>query len=411
MNLMQERLCIINIGNELLLGRTVNTNLAWLGKELAAIGLPVSRSIIIQDSDAEIESVLRTAWRDNDILIMTGGLGPTDDDITKNAIAKFFRKGLEYRPEIWEQVHGIFRRRGIKTPLINKSQAMVPKDFSAYANELGTAPGLHYQKGGKHFFALPGVPREMKYLFSKYVKLELTNTFKNRPLSITTLHTWDISESELAEKLSQLKVPQGIQFAWLPQTGRVDLRIYGPDPDKVSSFEKKLRSMVDKNVWGQDEDTPQSVLHELLIAMDLTLGIAESCTGGYLGKLITDIPGSSQYFRGGVISYSNKMKISLLGVKADTIVKSSAVSKQTAAEMALGIRNKSKSDLGLAVTGIAGPEGGSKEKPVGTVWFGMSIGDRLTTKRVVFNGEREAVRLKAAEYVILMLIKALRSNS
>ncbi|HOD18179.1 MAG TPA: competence/damage-inducible protein A [Candidatus Cloacimonadota bacterium] len=408
---MTAKVNIINIGNELLLGQTINTNLSWLGKELAALGLPVTRAEIVKDEPEEIKSALQKAWNTSEIVIMSGGLGPTNDDVTKAVICDFFNKQLEFRAEVWASVEQIFLSKGKPVPEINRSQAMVPSDFHTLINSKGTAPGLYYREGDKSFFALPGVPIELQYLFSEYIKAILQKNYHTEPLIIRNLHTWKISESALAEKLPSQKLPEGVSLAWLPQTGRVDLRIYGPNQERVEKVTEQIRNTIAEYIWGIDDETPALVLHQLLLEKRMTLSVAESCTGGWLQKLLTDNSGASNYLRGGVVSYSNEVKISVLHVPRETIAEFGAVSVQTAKAMAEGVRALCQSDLGIAITGIAGPEGGSVEKPVGTVCFALSDNNGTKTERVIFDGDRNSIRWKAAEYMLFVVIEYLRSNS
>lgn len=408
---MNVKICIINIGNELLLGRTINTNLSWLGDKLAEIGLPITRSVIIQDEPEEIQLTLKREWQQNDIVIMTGGLGPTDDDLTKKVIAEFFDKELEFRKEVWRDVQEIFFRRNLVVPEINRNQAMVPEGFIALKNTVGTAPGLYFSQDKKSLFALPGVPLEMKTLFERHITAILKDKYQRESIIVKQLHTWNISESALAEQLKDLKIPEGIKLAWLPQTGRVDLRIYGNDINLIEKLNAEIKVIAQEWIWGEDDDTPQAVLNELMISKKLTLAVAESCTGGLVQELITSVSGVSKYFNGGIVSYSNEVKINQLKVKSETIEKFGAVSVETAAEMALGVRTELKADIGISITGIAGPEGGSEEKPVGTVCFGISDKAQLITHKVVFNGTRDSIRFKAAEYILLFLINSSRSQA
>ena len=410
---MNVKVCIINIGNELLLGQTINTNLSWLGIQLAELGLPITRSVTIQDVPIDIKHTLAEEWAANDVIIITGGLGPTDDDLTKDTIAEFFGKKLEFSLDVWQGVQALFDRRNITIPQINRSQAMVPEGFSALINSLGTAPGLYYSDGGKSLFALPGVPVEMKGLFNVYMKEILTKTYPANPIFIKTIHTWNISESALAEKLRELHPPENVNFAWLPQTGRVDLRIYGSNELGVKEFAETVSKHAQEWIWGFDHDKPQTLLQELMVENKYTLSVAESCTGGLVQEILTNVPGSSLYFKGGMVSYNNEMKEKALSVKPGTLNEFGAVSIETAGEMAKGIRNLTNSTFGIAVTGIAGPDGGSEEKPVGTVCFAISdisVQSQTITSHFVFNGDRLSIRWKAAEWIILSLIAYIRSK-
>jgi nicotinamide-nucleotide amidase len=404
------KVCIINIGNELLLGQTINTNLSWLGMQLAELGLPVTRSVIIRDVPSEIKQTLAKEWVDNDVIIITGGLGPTDDDLTISAIAEYFDKQLEFRLDVWQSVQALFERRNIETPQINRSQAMVPSGFTALLNNVGTAPGLYYSENNKSLYILPGVPAEMKFLFNEYIIDMLSRSYSLNPVFMKTLHTWKISESALAENLLELKPPDEVQLAWLPQTGRVDLRIYGTDSQAVEKFADNVYAQVKERVWGIDNDIPQTLLQNLMIEKNYTLSVAESCTGGLVQEILTSVPGSSGYFLGGIVSYSNEIKIKHLNIKQSTLTKYGAVSVETATEMAEGVRNATKSTYGIAITGIAGPDGGSEDKPVGTVCFAISDKTQKITRSLVFNGDRPAVRRKAAEYIILLLIETIRNE-
>jgi len=408
---MSIKVCVVNIGNELLLGRTINTNLSWLGTQLTELGLPVTRSVTIQDIPQEIKETLIQEWQQNDVLILTGGLGPTDDDLTKMVIADFFGKNLEFREDVWKDVQEIFTRRNIVIPEINRSQAMIPTDFIALKNTKGTAPGLYFSENGKHFFALPGVPLEMKSLFTDFIRDILSTNFACEPIHIRQLHTWNVSESVLAEKLTGLDIPEDVKLAWLPQIGRVDLRLYGKNLVPINKLYDEIYEIAKDWIWGKDDETPQSVVYNLMTTQKLTLSVAESCTGGLVQELMTSISGASNYFSGGIISYNNDVKINQLNVKQETLESYGSVSIETASEMALGVRQVLNSDVGISITGIAGPKGGSREKPVGTVCFGISDKSQLITKRIVFNGNRETIRIKAAEYVILLLINHIRSRA
>lgn len=407
---MAYKVCIINIGNELLLGKTINTNLGWLGNSLINLGLPVTRSIIIRDSYEDITETLRNEWDANDIIITTGGLGPTTDDITKKTIADFFGKKLEFREDIWEEVQDVFKRRKLPVPLINKSQAYVPESFIPLKNTIGTAPGLIFKIGIKTFIALPGVPSEMKSIFENHLRVKLSSEYKCPSLIIKNIHTWRISESALAEKLQDLRVPDTIQFAWLPQTGRVDLRIIGNDKNLIQEVYKKVYKSINEYIWGEDDETPQFIVYQWFQNNKKTLSVAESCTGGLVQELLTRVPGASKYMLGGVVAYSNDIKSKLLNVENEVLSKYGAVSSETAIEMAMGVKHLFQSDFGISITGIAGPDGGSLLKPVGTVFLGLCDNSMSFSKEIVFNGDRQSIRLKAAEYSLLLLNDFIRSR-
>ncbi|MCB5245535.1 MAG: competence/damage-inducible protein A [Candidatus Cloacimonadaceae bacterium] len=402
---------VITIGNEILLGKTLNSNLAFLAQELANLGLPVDYAVTVKDEAAAIHQALKHCWNKYDVVITTGGLGPTTDDITKQEIASFFGKKLTFNAEVWEQVQQIFATRNMPTPEINRSQAMVPEDFIALKNERGTAPGLFYEEGEKSFFAFAGVPMEMKHIFLTQAKPILEKKYGTQDKVIQkTIHTFGISESALAELLTDFQPPEKVSFAWLPQTGRVDLRFYGTDSQAIEQAFNECYPQIKQYVWGFDEDTPVSVLHHILREKKLYLSVAESCTGGLIQKMVTDLAGSSDVFLGGVVSYANELKIKVLKVKPETLKNFGAVSEECAGEMVQGVKELTGSDLAISTTGIAGPEGGTSEKPVGMVCFGFSVLNDIWSKTHIFNGDRELIRLQAAEFALLNLIRYLQGH-
>ncbi|MCB5247745.1 MAG: competence/damage-inducible protein A [Candidatus Cloacimonetes bacterium] len=402
---------IITIGNEILLGRTLNTNLAWLASELALLGLPVEFSLTVKDEAEAIRQALKQAWDCCEVVITTGGLGPTEDDITKREIASFFGAELRFDEEVWEHVQKLFAARNIATPRINRCQALVPDGFRALPNERGTAPGLFFEQGDKSFFAFAGVPLEMRHVFDAQARALLIGKYgSGEAIHQVTLHSFGISESALAEILAGFAPPHEVNMAWLPQTGRVDLRFYGMDRQRVSETADTCLELIRPYVWGRNEDTPAEVIKNLLRDNKLTLSAAESCTGGLLQKMVTDPPGASDIFVGGVVSYANTLKQSLLKVNPDTISKYGAVSEECALEMAAGIKNLTESQTAISITGVAGPDGGTPQKPVGTVCFGFSILNRLWSLTQTFSGDRESIRHKAAEFALLHLIKHLQGT-
>ncbi|MDZ4121459.1 MAG: nicotinamide-nucleotide amidohydrolase family protein, partial [Candidatus Cloacimonadaceae bacterium] len=271
-----------------------------------------------------------------------------------------------------------------------------------------TAPGLYYKAGNKSFFALPGVPIELQYIFENSIMAILQRNYPSKPLIQKTLHTWGISESALAERLADFIPPSSVNMAWLPQTGRVDLRFYGNDSTAINQVAGIILETIEDVVWGVDDDTPFSVLHKILISQKKTISVAESCTGGLIQQSMTELPGSSKYLLGGVIAYSNDIKLRLLHVPQEVLENAGAVSMECAAAMAYGIKDLTNSEVAISMTGIAGPEGGSVEKPVGSVFFGIADDTGVYTSGQIFTGNRKSIRLKAAEFVVLKLIEKLR---
>lgn len=402
------KVAIISIGNEILLGKTLNTNLAQIATWLAEIGLPLSYDIVIKDEKDAIMDAISQAWNTCDIVISTGGLGPTADDISKATIAQFFGKKLVFQEDLWQIVQTMFSKRGLKTPEINRNQALVPEDFRVLENKRGTAPGLYFSDDGKSFFALPGVPLEMEYIFQNSIRQILQKTYKCEPVFQRTIHTSNISESALAERLAGFVCPPEINMAWLPQTGRVDIRFYGSSSSLIESSVNEVRSIIEDKIWAFDDDNPYTELHKTLLASGMTISVAESCTGGLIQSHITELPGASKYLLGGVIAYSNAMKQELLKVSKNTLDIHGAVSAETAMEMASGIKKLTNSDISISVTGIAGPDGGTDEKPIGTVFFALSHDAGIRSYKQIFTGTRSTIRHKAAEFIVLQLIKNLK---
>lgn len=408
---MSLRSIVISIGNEILLGRTLNSNLSFLGRELSRLGIPVHRCVCIKDEPAEILMAIRDAWQEADVVITTGGLGPTQDDITRLSIAEFFAKQLRFDDALWHYIEAMFQQRAAQIPASNKAQAMVPDDFTVLQNDRGTAPGLYYQESGKHFFALQGVPTEMRHIFSGQIRSILKQAFPEAMEVLQRdLHTFNIGESALAEIVHETDLPEGVTLAWLPQTGRVDLRIYGDDAQALEQAEKVISEKAANYIWGVDEDEPAKSLINLLRQLHYSIAIAESCTGGLVQKYLTDIAGASEVFLGGVVSYHNSAKEDILKVSDFVIQKQGAVSPDCASAMAMGVQKLFQADIAIAITGIAGPDGGSEEKPVGTVYFGFRIGDTSWTEHKLLFGDREIIRHKAAEAAMLMLYNRLKEG-
>jgi nicotinamide-nucleotide amidase len=400
---------VISIGNEILLGKTVNSNLAWLGSELAKMGIEIKEAITIKDEAEAITEALEHFWERYDLVLSTGGLGPTEDDITKATIADYFGTELQFDDSIWDKIKLMFSQRGIDIPEINRSQAMVPQGFVALENRQGTAPGLYYHQGNKHFFALQGVPLEMMHVFDTQIRCILKAEYPAAKSIIQrTLHTFGISESALAEMISQQEMPEGLILAWLPQIGRVDLKLCADDPVQISRAEELIYSKISDKIWGKDQDTPASVLLDALRQKQLLLAVAESCTAGLLQAYIAAIPGASDVFVGGVITYANRIKRDLLGV--DCIDEYGAVSAETAVAMVKGVQKLCQSDVAISITGIAGPDGGSAEKPVGTVHFAFACGEKQWQRRLILTGDRQIIRHKAAEAAMLLLYRILQDR-
>ncbi len=387
---------IITIGDEILYGQITDTNSQWLSAELDKIGLRTFRKTSISDTEDDIYSMLKEASERSAIIITTGGLGPTNDDITKKVYARFFNTTMTIRPEVIENIDRLFRKRGREMSKLNEMQAEVPENGEVINNYIGTAPGMWFDFEGTLFIAMPGVPHEMKKMMHEDVFPRLQKRFKTPHIVHQMVKTIGIAESKLAALLTdwESSLPSNIKLAYLPRFGQVRLRLTATGTDLplvLQAIEKeieKLKPIIGKYVYAYSDEEIEKTIGQLLKAKNFTLAVAESCTGGLVSDQITNIPGCSAYFRGGIIAYHNDLKKELLGVSAQTLETVGAVSEETAIKMAEGIRKVAKSTIGISTTGIAGPDGGTAEKPVGTIWIGyadenesLAVQLNLTTDR------------------------------
>ncbi|MGZ3750083.1 MAG: competence/damage-inducible protein A [Mucilaginibacter sp.] len=391
---------IITIGDEILIGQVVDTNSAWIAQKLNTIGLKVNQISSVSDDRQHILTALAEAHKRADVILITGGLGPTKDDITKKTLAEYFGVGLIENKEALENVEKIFRRiRGTFTELleVNKQQALVPENCEVIINKNGTAPGMWFNYDGKIYISMPGVPHEMMYMMDDSVLPKIKSTLKLPFIIHKTILTAGEGESYLAEKIADIEnsLPSFIKLAYLPKLGQVRLRLsaYGNDEDllnsKVSEYSKKIAERVGNAVVAQEDIPIEKAILNYMAANSLTLSTAESCTGGYIAHLITQHPGSSKVYFGGAVSYSYELKESILGVKNETLWQHGAVSQETVTEMVEGALLNFKSDYAIAVTGIAGPDGGTPDKPVGTVWIGVANAKKTVVKRFSFGNKRQ----------------------
>ena len=395
---------ILTIGDEILIGQVVNTNAAFLSRHLFEAGVMVERVISLPDDEKEILKEFRLALKKYDVIVVTGGLGPTHDDITKRCIAKFFRSRLVIDKKVLTHISKIFSRRKITMNSAASQQALIPHNSIALHNNLGTAPGILIDKDGKVFCAMPGIPYEMQYITTRglipYIKKKYKNSKRNNVLLQKTLHTIGIPESVLAARLGDINniVRTGkdysVKLAFLPSFFEVRLRItIQALSDKkanllLSQALKMIKEKAGRYIYSYDENPIHKEIGNILRKKKLKFAVAESCTGGLISSKITDIAGSSKYFLDGVVSYSNASKIKFLGVKPSTIKAHGAVSEETAIEMAEDIRKKSGADIAISTTGIAGPTGATPGKPVGLVWIGYSDKKKSFAKKFIFTKER-----------------------
>ena len=398
---------IISIGDELLIGQVLNSNQAFIAEKLNSVGVFADRMMTVGDNEQEILDAFQKAFTTHDVVTVTGGLGPTHDDITRAVICKFFNTDLVLNNEALENVKNIFARRNVSPRKVNEDQALVPRDCTVIQNRFGTAPGYFFERDSKFFIVMPGVPYEMKAMMDDFVLPFLKKQNTGLVIRHLTLKTTGIAESFLAEQIGDVKnlfsPNSGITLAFLPSPLGVRLRITAKAKSVdeaehiIRDVESKLRSKAEKYIYVSGDRELEEVIGALLKERKLTLAIAESCTGGLIADRITNISGSSEYFERGMITYSNKSKIHELGVPSDFIRQYGAVSRQVAEAMAFSIRTKSNADIGISTTGIAGPTGGSAEKPIGLVWIGYSDKDETFALQFNFGGERRIIKERAAQ--------------
>ena len=403
---------LITIGDEILIGQTVNTNVSLIGEKLTENDVQVIKSSVIAHYHNTIINEFKSAFNQAEIIIVTGGLGPTHDDITKKCISEFFNSELIMNESILNDVKELFAKRGRELTKINEDQALVPKIARAIRNENGTAPGIYIEKEGKIFVAMPGVPLEMERMFIDTVIPEIIEKNSKKVSTSKTLNllTTGIPESFLFQQLGDLdELLVGSKLAFLPNQFGVKMRITSSGEteeialNKLLEIEQKIRSLVGRYVYGKNDDTIEEVIAKLLIDRGLKLAVAESCTGGLISNRLTNISGSSAYFERGLITYSNGAKVEHLNVSEDTITEYGAVSLQVAQQMAEGIRAVSGTDLGLAVTGIMGPGGGSADKPIGLVYIGICDNSVVTAKEFKFGENRLLNKDRTSQAALEML--------
>ncbi|CEO06187.1 competence damage-inducible protein A [[Clostridium] sordellii] len=400
---------IITVGTEILLGDIVNTNSQFLAKELASLGLDVYYQSTVGDNESRLMDTLNESLDRSDIIITTGGLGPTNDDITKEVAAKCFNQELVFYNNIWKDIKQYFEKIGVEPTENNKKQAYFPKDCIILNNSNGTAPGAILKKENKMIIVLPGPPKEMIPMFNNELKKHLENLTDYKLIS-RTLRFFGIGESELEDKLSDIINNQtNPTIAPYAKEGEVTLRITAKSYTKddadnlIDEVENKIKTLVGKYLYGYGETTLEETVAKLLVEKNLTIAVSESCTGGMVSSTLIDYPGISQVFMEGCVTYSNEAKMSRLGVKKETLDNFGAVSTETAIEMAKGVAMNLKTNVGLSTTGIAGPGGGTTEKPVGLVYIGLYINGKTKVKKLNLAGSREKIRVKATKEALNFL--------
>jgi nicotinamide-nucleotide amidase len=403
---------IIAIGDELLYGQIMDTNSHWISQELDLIGVKVVRKTTVGDNRTDILTAFAEAEKRADLILITGGLGPTQDDLTKPLLAEYFGCEIREVPEAVAAIGEFFRKRGREMTPLNILQGHLPTCCTYIPNEIGTAPGMWFEKNSTYWMSMPGVPYEMKKLMKDFVIPKLPQLFDLPVIYHRVIKTVGIGESWLADLIKDWEnsLPEHIRLAYLPSPGHVKLRLtaFGNDKTKlsqqVSAQIDLVMPLISKYVYGYDEETLESAIGKLLKSAGKTLALAESCTGGYVSHLITSIAGSSGYFMGSVIPYHNEFKQQILGVQAETLKSHGAVSEETVKEMAEGVRKVFGSDFGISSSGIAGPDGGSAEKPVGTVWISCSGEGVLEARKLQLTQDR-MLNIQLTAVAVLNLLR------
>jgi nicotinamide-nucleotide amidase len=406
---------ILSIGDELLIGQTINTNAGWMGEQLSLIGIRAKRVLTIGDDRQEILDALAEA--ETDVVLITGGLGPTKDDITKHTLCTFFGTKLVRHPEIEAHIASFFESIGREALEVNRAQADLPESCTVVPNVRGTASGMWFDRDGKVFVSMPGVPYEMKTMMEYHVLPMLVKRFEPPTIVHRTMLTTGLGESHLAQRIASWEdslADDGIKLAYLPSPGLVKLRLStyaNNDPvgarSRVDRKAEELYRLIPELIFGEGDARLEQVVGRRLKDRGQTLSLAESCTGGYVSHLITGVPGSSAYYIGGVVSYANAVKMEELGIPSDMLELNGAVSEPVVERMAQGVREALRTDWSIALSGVAGPEGGTEEKPVGTVWMAVAGPSGVRSFKGFFPGTRDLVIKRSALAALDLLRKAL----
>ncbi|MEQ9062567.1 MAG: competence/damage-inducible protein A [Vicingaceae bacterium] len=409
---------IITIGDELLIGETVNTNSSWMAKALDNAGMDVGQMITVGDNPKEIAYAVRSFLSEYELVLITGGLGPTHDDITKVVLADLFDDQLVFNQKILDDVTALLSRFGRVVNELNKEQAMVPSKCVLIRNERGTAPGMIFEESGKYLVSMPGVPGEMKHMMKKAVLPLLSEKLNRRPIVHRHIRSFGVGESELATVLNDVinQMNPLVKLAFLPSAGHVKIRlsVKGEIEKEAKALimaeEKNILDLIGDHCFGFDGESLEGVVGSLLKVANKTLSTAESCTGGMLASKITSIPGSSVYFKGSIIAYNNQVKTDMLGVSESDLVKHGAVSEEVVLQMARGARDQMKTDYGLATSGIAGPDGGTEDKPVGTIWIAITGNGFEKSVKLSLGFNRLSNMSLTCDHVLNLLRKELKKS-
>lgn len=409
---------ILTIGDELLIGQTVDTNSAWMGEKLSALGIKIVEKIAVADTKEGIESGLKRAIEKSQIILVTGGLGPTKDDITKKVLADFFGMGMRFDEPTYERIQRLFERWGRSTTDAHREQCYMPDGAQLLANKMGTAPGMLFEEMDSIIISMPGVPFEMKYIMEKSVLPMIKNKFTVQKIVHHTILTAGEGESRIARQIEKVvdSFPNHVSIAYLPNLGSVKLRLtaIGENESKlkeeINLYAKEIEDILGDLVFGYGKETLSSTIGKIALEKGLTIGTAESCTGGLVSSKIVLSPGASSYFLGSVTAYSYELKQTILGVKEETLQEHGAVSEETVKEMVLGANNHLGVDVSIAISGIAGPGGGTEEKPVGTIWMACGNESRIDTLKLSAGKNREKNIEYASNYALNLLRKFLKAQ-
>jgi nicotinamide-nucleotide amidase len=408
---------IITIGDELLIGQIVNTNASFIAAELNLSGIRVKRITTIADSGEEILAALHAIDVTTELVMITGGLGPTNDDITKKMLCEFFGSHLVLNEKSLADITEMFRKRGWEVSETNRRQAELPHNCRAVRNTEGTAPGMWFRQDNRHYISMPGVPFEMKKMLTEEILPELKKSGSLKPFIHKTVLTMGIGESALADRIKDWEeaLPEHIKLAYLPEPGIVKLRLSSYDTKVENPLQaidheiEKLLNIIPGLVFGYGKDSIQAVVGRMLKQLNQTVSTAESCTGGTIAQLITSVAGSSAYYKGSVVAYDNAVKSETLGVDPNLITAHGAVSEKVVRAMAAGVRQKLHTDYAIATSGIAGPDGGSTEKPVGTTWIALATPSTVMAEKFMLGDDRERNIKRASLFALNMLRKELEA--
>lgn len=406
---------IITIGDEILLGQILDTNSKYIAASLTELGVEVVEMLSIPDKREEIYETVDYAMQEADLIIVTGGLGPTKDDMTKKVLAEYFGSRLVMNEEVMGWLKDLLGGRGIALNENNRSQAILPDNCRVLRNYKGTASGMWFERGWKSLISLPGVPFEMEHLMETYVIPDLKVKYPHLQLKFRMLKVYDIPESELAQRLDEWEdaLPDGLQLAYLPSPGFVKLRLTakGESVKRLPEYYESLKAALSGLSYTEGEEGAlEKLFGQTFLDKGVTISTAESCTGGYIAHLITSVPGSSGYFKGSVVSYANEVKIKVLGVNPADIEREGVVSETVVIQMAAGVKKLLGTDYAVSTSGIAGPDGGTPEKPVGTVWIGVATPDKTFARKFVFSFTRERNIAKASAKALELVLNEVKAR-